>query len=297
LKLSSEEQRAFNQAPFDYLSIGIINFDSKSYEIFDYSKSKREDNVVYDLASLSKPLILNSFFLAHPNLFNDEMKLLLNHRGGVPSWGRLSSLNWREQIEQYDVKESETLYSDFSALKLQFLIERKPASLYNWVKDFYKDKISFWKDLKEDHFCPRTGYRKGKVIQGQINDDNAFIINEFTSHTGLFSSNDNLCDALIQLDQELDLINKTYSDSKHYKHRFVNGWDRVEDIHNTLAGAGCSEGSFGHLGFTGTSIWIDPVKRLGYSFLSNATQEYWFKREELNFLRKSIGKKIWRGDE
>ena len=77
------------------------------------------------------------------------------------------------------------------------------------------------------------------------------------------------------------------------QNRFENGWDRVEDPSSTLAGAGCSNRTFGHLGFTGTSIWIDSVKKLGHVILSNATKNYWYDKKSLNIYRRNLGKLVW----
>ena len=75
--------------------------------------------------------------------------------------------------------------------------------------------------------------------------------------------------------------------------RFVNGWDTVADSSNTLAGNGAPESVFGHLGFTGTSIWIDSACKYGYTLLTNATKEYWYAKSELNKFRKNLGGLIW----
>ena len=48
------------------------------------------------------------------------------------------------------------------------------------------------------------------------------------------------------------------------KERFILGFDTVQNPSNTLAGAGCSDSCFGHLGFTGTSFWIDAKKEIGH---------------------------------
>jgi CubicO group peptidase (beta-lactamase class C family) len=66
------------------------------------------------------------------------------------------------------------------------------------------------------------------------------------------------------------------------------------DKANTLAGLGCSENTFGHLGFTGTSFWIDLEKARGAVILTNATQSYWYERSGLTNLRKTIGEAIWK---
>jgi CubicO group peptidase (beta-lactamase class C family) len=46
------------------------------------------------------------------------------------------------------------------------------------------------------------------------------------------------------------------------------GWQLADD-HNSPAGHLLSKDSYGHTGFTGTSIWIDPGKNLGFILLTN----------------------------
>jgi len=62
----------------------------------------------------------------------------------------------------------------------------------------------------------------------------------------------------------------------------------VLDTKLTLAGSRANLSTFGHLGFTGTSIWIDSERKVGTVILSNATQNYWYDKAELNKLRKFI---------
>ena len=76
--------------------------------------------------------------------------------------------------------------------------------------------------------------------------------------------------------------------------RFILGFDRVTDPENTLAGKGASLNTFGHLGFTGTSFWIDLEKMKGSVILTNATQTYWYERSGLAQLRKALGSAIWK---
>ena len=65
---------------------------------------------------------------------------------------------------------------------------------------------------------------------------------------------------------------------------------------DTLAGNGCSQATAGHLGFTGTSVWIDFEKEVGHIILSNATQNYWYEKAGLNQLRRTIGQLVWAQD-
>ena len=67
-----------------------------------------------------------------------------------------------------------------------------------------------------------------------------------------------------------------------------------KEMKKTLAGDGCSPHTFGHLGFTGTSIWVDCEKSLGVITLTNATKKFWFERDGLNNIRRSIGSFVWK---
>jgi CubicO group peptidase (beta-lactamase class C family) len=52
------------------------------------------------------------------------------------------------------------------------------------------------------------------------------------------------------------------------------GWDRVSQP--SSSGHYFSGSSYGHLGYTGTSLWIDPERRLSVTLLTNRT---WPHRE------------------
>ena len=55
----------------------------------------------------------------------------------------------------------------------------------------------------------------------------------------------------------------------------------------------CSDKTIGHLGFTGTSFWVDCEKGMGNIILSNATRDGWYQKNELNELRRALGNYTW----
>ena len=81
---------------------------------------------------------------------------------------------------------------------------------------------------------------------------------------------------------------KTVSD------RFLNGFDTVTNPEETMAGKGCGLKTFGHMGFTGTSYWIDPEKQAGVIILTNVSRDYWDERKNLNLMRRTIGAEFWK---
>lgn len=283
------------QQHFDCASVAVINLDSKEVSKAHWGAS---DSTLYDLASLTKPLTLAGCFHQNPELYKDEkLCWLLNHRAGIPIGGRLSRQGWKEQILQYPIKkQSHDTYSDYSALRLQLELEfkfRKP--LYDVTSHFWDQRLIHWSDIENPFRCPITGIRGGNFIQGQVHDDNAFVLKEKLSHAGLFSTLDSLTQTMMNLFEQtkaLKQLEKSFSKVRPSE-RFVLGWDRVQNSEESLAGRGASFQTFGHLGFTGTSFWCDLERRKAWMLLSSATQRYWFERTGLSQLRKSLGHFAW----
>lgn len=280
--------REIQNQNFDCLAVGVIDFDKKTFETIQITEDEIYDDteLFFDLASMTKPLTFGVAYLARPEIFDKDMHLLLTHRSGLPKWGRLSHDGWKEQILAYDISESDTVYSDFGALRLQMEIEKKSNEhLYDISSKFWDTKVKHWQDL-ELEISPFTGRRNRKLVSGEVHDDNAFVIREKVSHAGLFSSIEGVCKTLLKMDEELNLLKTIGVD---HGGRYCFGWDTAEDPDKTLAGAGSSKNTFGHLGFTGTSMWIDPDKKLGHVILTNETNKFWYDRKKLNKFRREIG--------
>jgi beta-N-acetylhexosaminidase len=113
-------------------------------------------------------------------------------------------------------------------------------------------------------------------IRGQVHDENAFAMGGVAGHAGLFSSVRDMA-IFAQL-----MLNRGFFDGRRYidpatielfTHRQNEessralGWDTPAGT--TSAGSYFSASSYGHTGFTGTSIWIDPEKELFVILLTN----------------------------
>lgn len=292
LILNSWERQDFDHLALAYFD--LLENKSAFLEVHE-GEVKEIPHFYFDLASLTKPLTLGALHLKKPEAFSPEHILLLEHRGGLPSWAILGRKSWRETISQFDVKESETVYSDLSYLRLMVELEEKLGmGLKELVQTYWDQELCFWKDLPEEAFCPETGFRQGEIIQGEVNDDNCFKIDQFCPHAGIFATISGIYQSVVNLNKETDLLlkmSKAFGEKR--KSRFLYGWDTVENPKDTLAGSGCSPQTFGHLGFTGTSLWIDSQTGKGWILLTNATKKYWYHREELNSLRRSLGELCW----
>lgn len=278
-----------NSIPADVISVGIIDFKTSQFEAF----STRSEPVYFDLASLTKVLTNSLGYFLEPKLFDEKTLLCLSHRGGLPAWGLLPKNGWKEIIRSYEINESPTLYSDYSALRVMLELEGKGSDLKTICEKVWDPELVFWKDLPTRVALVQYGFDHGERNFGVVHDPNARNIEGFCSHAGLFSTLEGLCKTLLKYQEKTDFISKVKKDLGTHSHRFSFGWDRVENPENTLAGKGCGKFTFGHLGFTGTSIWIDPDKMKGHVILSNVVKEHWFDKAGLNDLRRAIGIEVW----
>ena len=125
-----------------------------------------------------------------------------------------------------------------------------------------------------------TEAQGNRILRGQVHDPTAFRMNGVAGHAGLFSTADDLaryCQMILNggiLDGERILSPATIASmTKPY---VVNedgatrglGFD-MNSSFSANRGEFFPLGSFGHTGFTGTSIWIDPTSETFYVFLSN----------------------------
>ena len=119
-------------------------------------------------------------------------------------------------------------------------------------------------------------FRK-RVIQGEVNDENAFVMEGVAGHAGLFGpATDVACFAECMLRGVAPIFNR--ETVQLFTHRELAppgtsralGWDTPSPS-DSSSGAHFSLASFGHLGFTGTSLWVDPVRQLSVTLLTNRT--------------------------
>ncbi|QKG51660.1 glycoside hydrolase family 3 N-terminal domain-containing protein [Hymenobacter sp. BRD67] len=122
-------------------------------------------------------------------------------------------------------------------------------------------------------------YYRHKQLQGTVHDQTAALVGGVGGHAGLFATANDLA-VLMQM----DLQNGSYGGNKYFQNAVVSefsrpqvagnkrglGWDRgdpskPEGPTSRLAPAS----TFGHTGFTGTCVWLDPDNQILYVFLSN----------------------------
>jgi serine-type D-Ala-D-Ala carboxypeptidase len=121
----------------------------------------------------------------------------------------------------------------------------------------------------------RSTFRK-KIIQGEVQDENASILGGVAGHAGLFSTAEDLARfAYTMLQGGRPILRPetvalfTRRESAPVGTSRALGWDTPSTP--SQSGTHFGPRSFGHLGYTGTSLWIDPDRQLSITLLTNRT--------------------------
>ncbi len=121
----------------------------------------------------------------------------------------------------------------------------------------------------------RSTFRQ-KLIQGEVQDENASVLGGVAPHAGLFSTAEDLAKfAQAMLNQGSPILRPetvalfTRRQSTPPGTSRALGWDTPSP--QSQSGKYFSPQSFGHLGYTGTSLWIDPTRQLSITLLTNRT--------------------------
>jgi CubicO group peptidase (beta-lactamase class C family) len=189
---------------------------------------------------------------------------------------------------------SKTLYSDLNFMLLGEVVEQVTGVALN---RFCRDKIfrplalraTDFIDISQNRarrlepvremfaptsFCP---LRKRWLI-GEVDDENAYAMGGVAGHAGLFApvqEVDHLAHELLRCySGKSDLIPQRIVREFWSRDKVVNGstwalgWDTPSTEYSS-SGHHFSASAIGHLGFTGTSIWIEPEREIVVSLLTN----------------------------
>ena len=225
---------------------------------------------------------------------NITIKDLLTHSSGLPAFKPYHLINGNVETKFDSIYNTELIsipgdsiiYSDIGLILLGKVIE----TITGTSLDIYIDSLifsplgmgtTFYNPpiQKKHRIVPTEIDGKGNLIKGIVHDENARSLNGVAGHAGLFSTVKDLSifsqmmlnkgiygwTRIFKLETVELFTNKILINSNNYH---AMGWD--SPIGKSSGGVYLSESSFGHTGFTGTSLWIDPEYKIIVVLLSNA---------------------------
>ncbi len=200
---------------------------------------------------------------------------------------------------------SKVVYSDFNFILLMFLLEKiyhksfaeiakteifEPLNLQN---TFFNPPKSLQKHIAasemgneyEKNTCLELGYKipnpqsqfRNRMIWGEVHDGNCYFMNGVSGHAGLFSN----AFETFKIGQQFLANQTTILNSETcqlFRTNFTPNLNEARSIGFQLAETPASTASkalkpdsFGHLGFTGTSLWVEPQQERIFILLTNRT--------------------------
>ncbi len=116
---------------------------------------------------------------------------------------------------------------------------------------------------------------RGRIVQGNVHDENAYALGGTSGHAGLFGTATALADvgvaSLRAIDGDAawlapDAMREMIAPLPGGSHRM--GWDGKSPVGSSV-GSVLGPRTFGHLGFTGTSLWCDPDAHVVVALVTN----------------------------
>lgn len=197
---------------------------------------------------------------------------LLTHSSGYPAWRPLYEHpeRIREAARTTPLEHAPGaahVYSDLGFIVLLELLERfgEPFdALFDRLvlRKHGADLRWGWPGAAATEDCPV----RGRVIEGEVHDLNCWALGGVSTHAGLFGTARGvaaLADALMH-SGELEALWALRGPGSHR-----GGWDSPSRDGYTSTGRFFPGDAVGHLGYTGTSLWVVPSRRTVVAFLTN----------------------------
>lgn len=225
---------------------------------------------------------------------------LLRHRSGLPAWDDLAAAadaavpGWRPgepavrgavrgrlgALAARAAPTPATCYSDLGYVALGWLLERRLGHRLDRLFSGFRPPAPAGPAARPERFAP-TGDdppRRARELRGEVNDRNAWVLGGGAGHAGLFAPIEavggwalGLARAAAGSSGGIDGgVVRTFWDPAHRAEdgTWVLGWD-TPSATGSSAGRHASPDAVGHLGFTGTSVWVDRAQGLVMVLLTN----------------------------
>jgi CubicO group peptidase (beta-lactamase class C family) len=174
------------------------------------------------------------------------------------------------------------VYSDINFMLLGIAIERLKACKLGDLA--LPTGLTWHPEPSETAATERCTWR-GRVMRGEVHDENAFALGGAAGHAGLFGTIDGVLDAAQRLlegaDPWLPELRARQTPTR------CLGWEARHE--GWSGGNACSEQTIGHTGFTGTGVWIDFARGLAWTLLTNRVHPTRHRDTGIDALRRKVG--------
>ena len=227
-----------------------------------------------------------------PNWAGKTLRELLTHTAGLPAWAPLYTWGEGERLKARVLQEpwplGEPVYSDLGYVLLGLLLEhirKRPLARFDLPGGLT------WAPPPEDTAPTERCPWRGRLLRGEVHDENAFALGGAAGHAGLFGTASGVLDQLEAILRGTWLSKAALAEMArpHTEERAL-GWSRKHP--GWSGGSLASERSLGHTGFTGTGAWLDLERGVGWVLLANRVHPTRHRENALLWLRPRVGNAI-----
>ncbi len=231
------------------------------------------------------------------------LRQLLTHVAGLPAWEAIytwgqeaPTLKHRVLQHCWEVGPVGThVYSDIGYILLGLVLERvKGKSLGAFA---LPEGLVFNPPHPEQCAATEQDPWRGRVLQGEVHDENCFALGGATGHAGLFGSLRGVLAYVHRLMKGEVLSPAALAEMRRPQHaERALGWLIPNPSYS--GGSLCSRQTLGHTGFTGTGVWMDFERGYAWVLLTNRVHPSRHKETGIIELRRAVGNAIaaaWKG--
>lgn len=179
------------------------------------------------------------------------------------------------------------VYSDLGMITMAKIIEKVTGkTLDEFAKEEVFNKLGMYNTMYNPpaslkyRIAPTEldNYFRNRQLQGEVHDETSFLMGGVAGHAGLFSTAEDIAKLLQMLLQKgsyqgVQLIKpetvELFTKKQSNLSTRALGWDTKSPKGYSSAGSLFNVLSYGHTGYTGTSVWTDPTRNLFVVFLTN----------------------------
>ena len=221
-----------------------------------------------------------------------RLRSLLAHSSGLTAWLPFYRDHSGRQDFQHAIcslpleysPDSQSIYSDLGFMLLGFMIDDAGAKPFGAQAEAMLAEITSAPLLFNPPMQLRPAIAptehdawRGRRLVGEVHDENCWALGGAAGHAGLFGTAEAVGDFARAMLSTLDGSDSLLASAETAR-TFVTrsaipgssralGWDTM--LPTSSCGTHLSASAFGHTGFTGTSLWIDPERDLYVVFLTN----------------------------
>lgn len=329
----------------------IVFQDALGYAVVEPERIKTRLDTIYDLASLTKPLVtglllakaFESGRIGFDYLVSDievmsreiatasySLRALVTHISGLPAWKPLYLLvKNRSEVFDWILRSDGSpsqgvVYSDLNFILLGLFLEKvlerrlglvfdesvcRPLGLKRTGSDDdfeSEDEMAASEKgneyerqtcIEQGFLTPdseRNAFFRHEVIWGWVHDGNAYFMDGLAGHAGLFSTAEEVFKIALQFLPNYTQLLKPET-CELFRTNFTKGLNedrsfafQLASTEGSTAGIRMPPESFGHNGFTGTSLWIDPINERIFVLLTNRTHNHPLPFVNINSVRRKF---------